>query len=192
MNKKLSMSLKVTGIALAVGQAFAPAALAQEAETSVVVVKGMRASAQSSVAIKKNAMEVVDSITAEDIGKLPDPNVSETLTRIPGVQGFRYAGEGASPAGAGSGLTIRGLSNQTASHVNGRSFSTAGSREFNVEGAIPGMVAGLDVYKNPSAEHIEGGIGGLVNVRTRNPSDFKEFTAAFNAPRTLTFIPTYE
>ena len=180
MDKKLKLSLNLTGIALAVSQAFAPCAVAQEAEPTVVVVSGIRASAQSSVSIKKNAMEVVDSITAEDIGKLPDPNVSETLTRIPGVQGFRYGGEGASPAGAGSGLTIRGMSNQTASHVNGRTFFTAGSREFNVEGAIPGMVAGLDVYKNPSAEHIEGGIGGLINVRTRKPSDFKKFTAALS------------
>ena len=181
MNNKLKLSLKVTGIALAVGQAFVPCAMAQDADSSVVVVKGLRASARSSVAIKKDAMEVVDSITAEDIGKLPDPNVAETLTRIPGVQGYRYGGEGASPAGFGSGLTIRGLANQTASHVNGRSYFTAGSREFNIEDAIPGMIAGVDVYKNPSAEHIEGGIGGLVNLRTRNPSDFKGFTAALNA-----------
>jgi TonB-dependent receptor len=181
MNQKLMMSLKVTGIALAVSQAFAPNALAQEAkDPSVVVVTGIRASAQSSLAIKKNTMEVVDSITAEDIGKLPDPNVAETLTRIPGVQGYRYGGEGASPAGYGSGLTIRGLAGQTSSQVNGRAYFTAGSREFNIEDAIPGMIAGVDVYKNPSAEHIEGGIGGLVNVRTRNPSDFKGFTAALN------------
>lgn len=180
MNKKLKYSMKVTGIALAVGQAFAPGAMAQEADPAVIVVSGLRASARSSVAIKKDTMEVVDSITAEDIGKLPDSNVAETLTRIPGVQGYRYGGEGASPVGNGSGLTIRGLSGLTASQVNSRSYFTAGSREFNIEDAIPGMIAGVDVYKNPSAEHIEGGIGGLVNVRTRNPSDFKEFTAALN------------
>lgn len=190
MKKTIGISLKVSGIALAVSNAFAPvanaqeaaapAANAQEADAAVIVVSGIRASARSSVAIKRDAMEVVDSITAEDIGKLPDPNVSETLTRIPGVQGYRYGGEGASPVGAGSGITIRGLSGQTASRVNGRSYFTAGQREFNIEGAIPGMVAGLDVFKNPSAEHIEGGIGGLVNVRTRNPSDFKGLTGSFS------------
>lgn len=181
MNKKLKMSFQVTGIALAVSQAFAPVAAAQDAQASdasVVVVTGIRASARSSVAIKRDTMEIVDSITAEDIGKLPDPNVAETLTRIPGVQGYRYGGEGASPVGSGSGLTIRGLSGQTASQVNGRSYFTAGQREFNIEGAIPGMVSGIDVFKNPSAEHIEGGIGGLVNIKTRNPSDFKELTAS--------------
>jgi iron complex outermembrane receptor protein len=156
----------------------APAASA-EAKTQLeeVVVSGVRASMQSSVAIKRNTQEIVDSVTAEDIGKLPDTNVAETLTRIPGIQGYRYGGEGASPIGAGSGLTIRGLSGQTASQVDGRSYATAGLREFNIEDAIPGMVAGIDVYKNPTAEHIEGGIGGLVNIRTRHPSDFTGATA---------------
>ncbi|SFV09030.1 TonB-dependent receptor [Pseudoduganella namucuonensis] len=183
MNTKLKLSLKATGIALAVSQAFAPNAMAQAAadESAVIVVKGIRASARSSVAIKRDTMEVVDSITADDIGKLPDPNVAETLTRIPGVQGYRFGGEGASPSGNGSGLGIRGLTGQTASVMNGRKFFTAGSREYNIEGAIPGMIAGVDVYKNPSAEHIEGAIGGLINIRTRNPSDFKGFTAALNA-----------
>jgi TonB-dependent receptor len=181
MNKNLTVTLKVTGIALAVAQAFAPQALAQTADPSVVVVTGIRASAQSSVAIKRNTMEIVDSITAEDIGKLPDANVAETMTRIPGVTGYRYGGEASSPSGNGSGLTIRGLSNLTSSQLNGRSFFTAGSREFNIEDAIPGMIAGIDVYKNPSADHVEGGIGGLVNIRTRKSSDFKKLTAQVSA-----------
>jgi TonB-dependent receptor len=179
MHQKRSIGPKLSIVAVALAQAFGAQALAQQSENTVVVT-GIRASAQSSVALKRDAMEVVDSITADDIGKLPDPNVSETLTRVPGVQGYRYGGEGASPVGSGSGLTIRGLSGQTGSQVNGRSYFTAGQREYNIEGAIPGMVAGIDVYKNPSAEHIEGAIGGLVNIRTRNPSDFKGFTGSLN------------
>lgn len=147
-------------------------------ELEEVIVTGMRQSMASSVSIKMNTMEIVDSITAEDIGKLPDPNVAETLTRIPGVQGYRYGGEAASPVGEGSGITIRGLSGQTASRVDGRSYFTAGGREFNIEAAIPGMIAGIDVYKNPSAEHIEGGIGGLINLRTRLPFDFGGLTVS--------------
>jgi TonB-dependent receptor len=182
MKMKIKHTMPVSALALAVAQGLlvAPCALAQaqspeaaQPQDVTVVVTGMRASARSSMAIKKDSIEIVDSITAEDIGKLPDPNVAETLTRIPGVQGYRYGGEGASPVGVGSGLTIRGLSGQTASQVNGRAYFTAGGREYNIEGAIPAMIAGVDVYKNPSAEHIEGGIGGLVNIRTRNPSDFK-------------------
>ncbi|AYV48713.1 TonB-dependent receptor [Caulobacter flavus] len=155
----------------------APAPGAEEAVEEVVVT-GIRQSLQSAVQVKKNTMEVVDSIRAEDIGKLPDPNVAETLTRIPGVQGYRYGGEGASPVGAGSGLTIRGLSGQTASQVDGRSYFTAGGSEFNIEAAIPGMIAGLDVYKNPSAEHIEGGIGGLVDIKTRRPLDLPKLSGS--------------
>jgi TonB-dependent receptor len=146
-----------------------------------VVVTGIRQSLRSSAEIKRDAKEIVDSITAEDIGKLPDSNVAETLTRIPGVQGYRYGGEGASPVGNGSGLTIRGLSGQTASHVDGRAYFTAGTREFNIEGAIPGMISGIDVYKNPSAEHIEGGIGGVINIRTRRPFDFEGMTVSVAA-----------
>jgi len=154
---------------------------AEDGELESVVVTGIRESLQTSAEIKRNSLEVVDSITAEDIGKLPDLNVAETMTRIPGVQAYRYGGEGASPAGIGSGLTIRGLSGQTASHVNGRSYFTAGTRDFNIEGAIPGMIAGLDVFKNPAAEHIEGGIGGLVNIRTRRPLDFDALTMSVAA-----------
>lgn len=143
-----------------------------------IVVTGVRQSLRTSTAIKRNAPEVVDSISSEDIGKLPDLNVAETLTRVPGVQAYRFGGEAASPVGAGSGLTIRGLTGQTASRVDGRAYFTAGQREFNVEGASPGMVSGIDVYKNPSADHIEGAIGGLVDIRTRKPLDFKGTTAS--------------
>ena len=155
-------------------QTVSPPQEASETTTADIVVTGLKASLQNSAQIKKNTMEIVDSITADDIGKLPDPNVAETLTRVPGVQAYRFGGEAASPVGNGSGLTIRGLTGQTGSRVDGRAYFTAGSREFNVEGASPGMVAGLDVYKNPSADHIEGAIGGLVNIRTRKPFDFKD------------------
>ncbi|WP_313806583.1 TonB-dependent receptor [Sphingobium sp.] len=156
------------------------AAPPESGEPSVadIVVTGLRASMQNSAQIKKNTMEIVDSITADDIGKLPDPNVAETLTRVPGVQAYRFGGEASSPVGNGSGLTIRGLTGQTGSRVDGRAYFTAGSREFNVEGASPGMVAGLDVFKNPSADHIEGAIGGLVNIRTRKPFDFKDMAVS--------------
>ncbi len=182
MQNQYRLWLTVSAVALLAasgGQAQAQAsAPADESAVAEVVVTGIRQSLQSAVQMKKNTMEVVDSIRAEDIGKLPDPNVAETLTRIPGVQGYRYGGEGASPVGVGSGLTIRGLSGQTASQVDGRSYFTAGGSEFNIEGAIPGMVAGLDVYKNPSAEHIEGGIGGLIDIRTRKPLDMPDFSGS--------------
>lgn len=171
----------ITAVLLASTIAGMPAAVwaqaaggvAAESEPEAIVVTGMRKSLQTSAQLKKNSIEVVESIQATDIGKLPDANVAETLSRIPGVQAYRFGGEAASPVGNGSGLTIRGLTGQTGSRVDGRAYFTAGNREFNVESASPGMVAGMDVYKNPSAEHIEGAIGGLVNIRTRRPFDFR-------------------
>ncbi|OZY84198.1 TonB-dependent receptor [Cellvibrio mixtus] len=171
------MKLSKLVVAMAAATAFStvsPMLVAQDEGLEEVMVTGIRGSLQNSAAIKRNAGEVVESITAEDVGKLPDPNVAETLTRIPGVQGYRYGGEGASPVGEGSGLTIRGLSGQTASRLNGRTYFTAGGREFNIESAIPGMIAGIDVFKNPSAKHIEGGIGGLIDIKTRRPLDMDE------------------
>ena len=157
-----------------------PATSADDAPSEIVVT-GLRHSFETSANIKRNTMEVVDSITADQIGKLPDPNVAETLTRIPGVQAYRFGGEAASPVGVGSGITIRGLSGQTASRIDGRQYFTAGGREFNIEGAVPGIVAGLDVFKNPTADHIEGAIGGLVNIRTRQPLSFKDDFVASGA-----------
>lgn len=170
MNSKLNQ-LAVAIAAVSTLASVSNIAFAEDQAVEEILVTGMRSSLETSTAIKRNTNEVVEAITAEDVGKLPDPNVAETLTRIPGVQGYRYGGEGASPVGEGSGLTVRGLSGQTASRLNGRTYFTAGGREFNIEGAIPGMVAGIDVYKNPSAKHIEGGIGGLIDIKTRHPLD---------------------
>lgn len=151
---------------------------------SEVVVTGVRASVISATAIKRNADEIVDSIVAQDIGKLPDSNVAEALQRIPGIQITRNYGEG-------SGVAIRGLT-QVQTEINGRdSFSANGGfasgattgRGLSLEDIPSELLAGIDVYKDPSAEQIEGGIGGVINLRTRNPFDFKgaKFAASVGA-----------
>ena len=76
MQQKQYIGPKMSVVAIALAQAFAGHAVAQQADANTVIVTGIRASAQSSLAIKRDAMEVVDSITADDIGKLPDPNVT--------------------------------------------------------------------------------------------------------------------
>ncbi|WOI52164.1 TonB-dependent receptor [Parvularcula sp. LCG005] len=147
----------------------APAAFAQddtvdEPAADEIVVTGQRSSLTSAVERKQNAEEIVDSIVAIDIGKLPDVNVAEALQRISGVQISRNRGEG-------SGVAIRGLT-QVRTELNGRDiFSTIDGRGLSWEDVPAELLAGIDVYKNPSAEQIEGGIGGLVNLRTRMPFD---------------------
>jgi TonB-dependent receptor len=174
---------KRTAIAVAAGQiAFlaGSAALAQEAPqnasgANVVVVTGQRAALQSAQKIKQNSDEIVDSIVADDIGKLPDRSVTEVLQRVVGVTIDRTMTKGDPEhySVEGSSVNVRGLS-YVRSELNGRdSFSANGGRALNFEDVPPELMAGLDVYKNPSAEQIEGAVGGLVNLRTFLPFDFK-------------------
>lgn len=129
-----------------------------------IVVTGLRQSLASAESIKRNAPQLVDSITAQDIGRLPDTNVAEALQRISGVQITRDLGEG-------SGIAIRGLT-QVRTELNGRDiFSANGGRGLSFEEVGPDLLAGVDVYKNPSAEMIEGSLGGTVDLRTRMPFD---------------------
>ena len=154
---------------------------AAPAETNVVVVSGQRAALQSAQKIKQNADEIVDSINADDIGKLPDRSVTEVLQRVVGVTIDRsMAGDPQHYAVEGSGVAIRGL-NYVRSELNGRdSFSANGSRSLSFEDVPPELMAGVDVYKNPSAEQIEGAISGLVNLRTAMPFDYKGFRGAIS------------
>jgi TonB-dependent receptor len=147
---------------------------AEPAEASgEIVVTGVRESIRSAQAIKRDADQVVDSVQAQDIGKLPDANTTEALQRIPGVQIQRRYGEGATdfdhrtqPA-----VTVRGLT-QVQNFLDGRAvYSASGGRAFDLEGIPPELLAGIDVYKNAPANIIEGGVGGAVNLRTRRPFD---------------------
>ena len=140
-------------------------------EPSEIVVTGVRASLSSAQSIKRNAVQIVDSVVAEDIGKFPDNNVVEALQRLPGVQ--------VSPRARGESATvlIRGLPD-VVTLVNGRNiFSTTG-RSLSLADVPADLVAGVDVYKSRGADQIEGGIAGLINVRTRRPFDFNGFQFA--------------
>jgi TonB-dependent receptor len=148
--------------------------------TAEVVVTGQRAAIRSAQNIKRNSDEIVDSIVASDIGKLPDRSVTESLQRVVGVtidhtmarnDPEHYSVEG-------SGVNIRGLS-YVRSELNGRdSFTANGGRSLSFEDVSPELMAGIDIYKNPSAEQIEGAIGGLVNLRTAMPFDYNGLRAS--------------
>jgi iron complex outermembrane receptor protein len=143
-----------------------------------VVVTGQRAALQSAQHIKEVSTEIVDSIVAADIGKLPDRSVMEVLQRVPGItidHTYRDIAGNADPEHfqvEGAGLTIRGLT-YVRSEINGRdSFTANGGRSLSFDDVPPELLAGVDVFKNPSAEQIEGGVGGVVNLRTAMPLDF--------------------
>ena len=198
---------KQTTLSLAAAQALmalAMPAMAQTAEApkaqqlETVVVSGQRAALQSAQKLKQNADEIVDSINADDAGKLPDRSVSEVLQRIVGVTMDRVMARGDPGRFSveGSGVLIRGLT-YVSSNLNGReSFSANGGRGLSWEDVPPELMAGVDVYKNPSAEQIEGAIGGLVNLRTALPFDYGGFKGNLGVSATRnkladTTKPTY-
>lgn len=151
-------------------------AFAQDAAPDVlpeVIVTGMRASLETSQSIKQTADTFVDSITAQDIGAFPDKSVAEALQRVPGITVSRLQSSDDSNhfSAEPSTVLIRGLT-FVRTEFNGRdSFSADGYRGLNFNDVSPELMAGVDSYKNMTAEMIEGGIAGIVNLRTRKPLD---------------------
>ncbi|HYI43781.1 MAG TPA: TonB-dependent receptor plug domain-containing protein, partial [Sphingomicrobium sp.] len=145
----------------------------QGAAGDAIVVTGLRRSLQSAQNIKRNSEQIVDAIVAEDIGKLPDVTASAALARIPGVQVNRAAAEAAQ-------VRIRGLPDISTTY-NSREIFTADDRYVAVQDFPAGSVAALEVFKAGTANLIEGGLGGQVNVRSRRPFDFKGFELSGSA-----------
>lgn len=153
----------------------APPADIQESpvEGDDIIVTGLRRSLESAQAIKRTSDGIVDAIVAEDIGKLPDTFASSALARVSGVNVTRGGGESA-------GVTVRGLPDLSTTY-NGREIFTAEGRFVAIQDFPAGTVAALEVYKSSTANLIEGGIGGQVNVRGRRPFDFQGFELSGSA-----------
>jgi TonB-dependent receptor len=134
------------------------------AEADAIVVTGIRASERAAIDIKRNAVGVVDSIVAEDLGKLPDKNVAEALQRVAGVTIERNRGEGRY-------VTVRGFGPKfNAVTVNGRTLATDNNgREFSFDVIPSEVIAGADVYKSPQANINGSSIGATVDIRTLRP-----------------------
>lgn len=130
-----------------------------------VVITGIHTSLAKAQDIKKESNSMVDAIVAEDIGKLPDLTAAESIARIPGVQVSRYNDEA-------SAILIRGLPDVTTTY-NGREFFTAELRRAQLQDFPSQALAGIEIYKSGTADLIEPGLAGLVNVRTRRPFDFE-------------------
>ena len=166
-------------------------------EVPEVIVTGMRASLESAQSIKLQADTFVDSITAQDIGAFPDKSVAEALQRVPGITVSRLQSNDDSNHFSAEPATvlIRGLT-YVRTQFNGRdSFSADGYRGLNFNDVSPELMAGVDSYKNQTAEMIEGGIAGTVNLRTRMPFDGATETLALTGRMnygSLSEEPTYE
>ncbi len=148
----------------------AVAAPSQQADTSEdIVVTGIRASQARAIEVKRNADSVVEAISAQDIGKLPDVTISDSLQRIPGVQIRRDAGEGGA-------VNIRGLP-QVTTLLNGEQFLGANSVttvQPNFTDIPSQLFAGATVFKSPTASLQQAGLSGTVDLLTRRPFDLKD------------------
>jgi len=167
----------VSALAFALGTA---AAHAQPIEQ--VTVTGVRASVNSALAIKKDATQIQDSIVAEDIGKLPDTTVVESLQHVTGVAILRNSYEPST-------VLIRGLPDvQTL--LNGRQIFTATGRAISLPDFPSELLDRVDVHKASSATDLEGGIAGLIDVHLHRPFDFSGFTMAGTAQLTYPTLAT--
>ena len=138
-----------------------------------ITVTGIRSSLASAQDLKQNADTFVDAITAADIGALPDRSVSEALQRVPGVSIVRFAGPNDPNRFSveGSGVVIRGLP-FVRSELNGRDvFGASPGGALGFEDVSPELLGSVQVFKNQSADLIEGGIAGTIDLRTRLPFD---------------------
>jgi len=156
--------------------AVAPAFAQQDSEpakTEVIEVRGIRGALGRAMDSKREAGGVVDSISAEDIGKFPDTNLAESLQRITGVSIDRSGGEGQL-------ITVRGFGPEfNTVLVNGRQMASENqSRAFSFDTIAAELVRSLDVHKTSTATQQSGGIGSTVNVNTARPFAIGGFKVA--------------
>jgi iron complex outermembrane receptor protein len=144
--------------------------------TEEITVLGVAESQREAVKVKREADAIVDAIAAKDVNKLPDKNLAEAVQRVPGVVINREFGEGER-------VSLRGVSpNLVHTTVNGHNVAVAdwfvleqlaATRSFNYLLLPSELIGLLTVYKSPTADLDEGGIGGTIDVRTRKPLDLK-------------------
>jgi TonB-dependent receptor len=169
--------LLLAGVTVAHAQGAAPAATpasgaaGDRSDVQSVTVTGIRASLDTSMALKRDAHGIVDGITAEDVGKFPDTNLAEAMQRISGVSIDRVAGEG-------SKVTVRGFGpDYNMILLNGRQMPAttvadtgpSGSRAFDFANLAAESISGLEVWKTSRASQPAGGIGATINIKTARP-----------------------
>jgi TonB-dependent receptor len=149
---------------------------AEDSDAGLVVITARRQALETATELKRHSDTIIDSVVADEAGKLPDNSITEVLQRVPGVTMSRFNGSGDSFEVEGTGIQVRGLSNAT-SLLNGREiFSANGGSGLSWGEVTPELMAAVDVYKATRADMIEGGTGGAIDLRTKMPFDYKKTT----------------
>ncbi len=139
-----------------------------------VVVTGIRRSLERAAEIKQSAVQVVDSVVAQDIGKFPDPTTAAALQRVPGVQ---VVNNNNNELG---GVRIRGLTDITTT-VDGREVFTTNGRNFDLQDLPAEALSRVDVFKSQTADLIEGGVAGAIDLKLNKPFSFRKPTVVLSA-----------
>ena len=132
-----------------------------------VTVTGIRGGIERAIDIKKDATSIVEAVSAEDIGKLPDVSIAESIARLPGLAAQRVAGRAQV-------ISVRGLSPDFATTtLNGRELvSTGDNRSVEFDQYPSELMAGVTVYKTPDAALVGQGLSGTMDMRTVRPLDY--------------------
>jgi iron complex outermembrane receptor protein len=146
-----------------------------------VKVTGIRRGIEAAISVKKNNDSIVEAISAEDIGKLPDQSIAESIARLPGVTAQNVRGQAST-------ISIRGMSPDFSTGLlNGREqVSTGDSRSVEFDNYPGELLSGVVVYKTPDGALVGQGLSGTVDMQTVRPLDFKERTMAVNYRRQKT------
>ena len=151
---------------LSSGPAFAQTE--QDSSDNVIVVEGIRLTIETALNAKRDNISIVDGVVADDIEGLPNDNIAEVLQRIPGVQIVRVQGRGEQ-------ISIRGLPSRFArTTLNGQTLASASFDAFDFGFIESDIVEGIDVYKSQRADLDEGGLAGVVDIRTVKPLNKSE------------------
>ncbi len=190
--RSIKQNTSILAVSFALALTFVGNAYAQSSEkaqssdgSEVIVVKGIRGSLNKSREIKRKSANLVESIVAEDIGKMPDLNLAESIQRVPGVAMSREGGEGRN-------ITLRGFSPDfTRTTLNGMEVPASSDgldsggvtinagRAFDFHVFASELFNRIDIQKTQKASTEEGGIAGTVDLYSARPFDFREdFTAS--------------
>ena len=144
-------------------------ATADANKLDTIVVTGIRRGIERAIDTKKNATSIVEAVSAEDIGKLPDSSIAESIARLPGLSAQRVAGRAQV-------ISVRGLSPDFATTVlNGREMvSTGDNRSVEFDQYPSELMSGVTIYKTPDAGLVGQGLSGTIDMRTVRPLDFSQ------------------
>ncbi|HWK51678.1 MAG TPA: TonB-dependent receptor plug domain-containing protein, partial [Steroidobacter sp.] len=144
-------------------------------ELETVIVTGIRAGIEESIALKRDSGSIVEAISAEDIGKLPDTSIADSLSRLPGLTSQRAEGRA-------SAISLRGTDpGFTSALLNGREqVSTGDNRSIEFDQYPSELLSSVLVYKTPDAQLVGQGLAGTIDLRTTRPLDVNDRAIVMN------------